>query len=117
MPYMNDSQPPSPPISPRQRMQELLAIPDRNRTDAEWDELNELEITLASGNRTGGPDPNQQRRGIGVMPGGNTPKMGGIGNNNNNRPQNKNPGGKKFHKRPGKRRGGGGGGGGQQQPQ
>ncbi len=98
-------------------MQELLAIPDRNRTDAEWDELNELEITLASGNRTGGPDPNQQRRGIGVMPGGNTPKMGGIGNNNNNRPQNKNPGGKKFHKRPGKRRGGGGGGGGQQQPQ
>ena len=35
-------------------MQELLAIPDRNRTDSEWDELNELEIALASGNRPGG---------------------------------------------------------------
>lgn len=102
---MNDTQPP---ISPRQRMQELLAIPDRNRTDAEWDELNELEIALASGNRANGPDPNQQRRGIGVMPGG-QPGMGG------GRPQGKNPGGgggKKFHKRPGKRRGGGGGNGG-----
>jgi len=44
---MNDSQPPQNPVSPRQRMQELLAIPDRNRTDAEWDELNELEIAPA----------------------------------------------------------------------
>ncbi len=101
-------------------MQELLAIPDRNRTDAEWDELNELEIALASGNRPGAPDPQQQqRRSMGVMPGG-QPKMGG------GRPQQgKNQGGggggggKKFHKRPGKRRGGGGGGGGggPQQPQ
>lgn len=93
-------------------MQELLAIPDRNRTDAEWDELNELEIALASGNRPGAPDPQQQqRRSLGVMPGG-QPKMG-----NGGRPQGKNQGGggKKFHKRPGKRRGGGGGG--QQQPQ
>ncbi len=90
-------------------MQELLAIPDRNRTDAEWDELNELEIALASGNRQGAPDPsrqNHQRQNMGGMnrmqqPGG--------------RPQNKGPGGgKKFHKRS-KRRGGGGGGGGPQQ--
>ncbi len=95
-------------------MQELLAIPDRNRTDAEWDELNELEIALASGNRPGAPDPQQQRRSMGVMSSGSgQPKMGG------GRPQGqgKNPGGgggggKKFHKRPGKRRGGGGGGGG-----
>lgn len=104
-------------------MQELLAIPDRNRTDAEWDELNELEIALASGNRPGAPDPQQQRRSIGVMSSGigsGQPKMGG------GRPQGKNQGGgggggggKKFHKRPGKRRGGGGGGGGggPQQPQ
>ena len=109
---MNDSQPPQSPVSPRQRMQELLAIPDRNRTDAEWDELNELEIALASGNRPGAPDP-QQRRSMGVMTSGQQPKMGG------GRPQGKNQGGggsggggKKFHKRPGKRRGGGGGGGG-----
>lgn len=99
-------------------MQELLAIPDRNRTDAEWDELNELEIALASGNRIGGPDPQQQqRRNLNLslnngMPG--QQKAGG------NRPQGQNKnqgGGKKFHKRPGKRRGGGGGGGGQPQPQ
>jgi hypothetical protein len=35
-------------------MRELLAIPDRDRTDAEWDELNELEIQTAPGNRSGG---------------------------------------------------------------
>jgi len=97
-------------------MQELLAIPDRNRTDAEWDELNELEIALASGNRPGAPEPQgrplHQRQNAGGrgQPGG-RPQQG--------QGQNKNPGaggGKKFHKRPGKRRGGGGGGG-QQQPQ
>src|SRR5256885_1793514 len=42
---MNGSQP----ISPRQRLQELLAIPEGQRTDAQWDEVNELEIKLASG--------------------------------------------------------------------
>ena len=73
-------------------MQELLAIPDRNRTDAEWDELNELEIALASGNRPGAPDP-QQRRSMGVMSSGQQPKMGG------GRPQGQ-----------GKNQGGGGGG-------
>ena len=109
---MNDSQPPqNPPVSPRARMQELLAIPDRNRTDAEWDELNELEIALASGNRPGAPEPQSrplhQRQNAGGrgQPGG-RPQQGPG--------QNKNPGGgggKKFHKRPGKRRGGGGGGG------
>lgn len=108
---MNDSQPPSSSPSPRARMQELLAIPDRNRTDAEWDELNELEIALASGNRPGAPEPQSrsihQRQNTG---GGRMQQPGG-----GNRPQgqNKGPGGgggKKFHKRPGKRRGGGGGG-------
>jgi hypothetical protein len=48
----------SEPISPRARLQQLQAIPERQRTDAEWDELNELEIMLASGNRQGGPNPN-----------------------------------------------------------
>ncbi|MBK1680929.1 hypothetical protein [Rhodocyclus tenuis] len=45
------------PVSPRRRMQQLLAIPDRDRSDAEWDELNELEIQLAPGNRDTGGDP------------------------------------------------------------
>jgi hypothetical protein len=36
---------------PRRRLRELLAIPDHQRTDAIWDEIIELEICLAPGNR------------------------------------------------------------------
>ena len=36
--------------SPRARLQELLRIPERNRTDEVWDEIHELEISLAPGN-------------------------------------------------------------------
>jgi hypothetical protein len=50
---MNDQEP----ISPRRRMQMLLAIPEGERTDAEWDELNELEISLSPVNRVGAPEP------------------------------------------------------------
>lgn len=50
---MNEPQTPS----PRQRLQALLAIPDSDRTDEEWDELNELEISMAPGNRIGAPMP------------------------------------------------------------
>lgn len=46
--------PVAPAFDPRRRMRELLAIPDRDRTDAEWDELNELEIQTAPGNRASG---------------------------------------------------------------
>jgi hypothetical protein len=35
----------------RRRIRELQSIPERDRTDAEWDELNELEIRTAPGNR------------------------------------------------------------------
>ncbi|MCX8087053.1 MAG: hypothetical protein N3C63_09175 [Rhodocyclaceae bacterium] len=45
---------PQPPFDPRRRIRELLAIPERDRTDAEWDELNELEIQTAPGNRISG---------------------------------------------------------------
>jgi len=56
--------------SPRSRMQALLAIPDNQRTEEQWDELHELEITLAPGNRIGhqekqGPPPGQGRAGGG----------------------------------------------------
>jgi hypothetical protein len=91
----------SEPISPRARLQQLQAIPERQRTDAEWDELNELEIMLASGNRQGAPNPNvrntppmssgQQRQG------GNQPRPGG-GPHRGQRP------GRKFHQRPPKPR-------------
>ena len=49
---MNDPQP----IAPRRRLQELLAIPERLRTEAQWDELNELEISLTSVNREKPPE-------------------------------------------------------------
>jgi hypothetical protein len=39
------------PMSPRARLQELLAIPESRRADAEWDEIHELEIKLSSANR------------------------------------------------------------------
>lgn len=95
--------------SPRQRMQELLAIPDRQRTDEEWDELIELEISLAPGNRgtpgTGPmPEANPHRRHGG---GGGQPQhrqnAGGVPGQGQGKRQ-----GKKFHRKP---RGGGGGGG------
>jgi len=38
-------------FDPRRRLRELLSVPERDRTDAQWDEINELEIQLAPGNR------------------------------------------------------------------
>jgi len=52
--------------SPRQRLQALLAIPERQRTDEQWDEINELEILLAPENRRGAPQPGAQQQ----QPGG-----------------------------------------------
>lgn len=49
-PIRNDPPPPD----PRRRLRELLAIPDHQRTDAIWDEIIELEICLAPGNRVQG---------------------------------------------------------------
>jgi hypothetical protein len=47
------------PSDPRQRLKTLLAIPDSQRTDAQWDEIIELEITLAPGNRE--PQPGKRK--------------------------------------------------------
>jgi hypothetical protein len=46
-----ETAPAAPPFDPRRRLRELLSIPERDRTDAQWDEINELEIQLAPGNR------------------------------------------------------------------
>lgn len=51
---------------PRRRLRELLAIPDRDRPDELWDELIELEIQLAPGNRA---LPAQSDGGRGQEPG------------------------------------------------
>lgn len=42
--------------SPRRRLQELLAVAERLRTDEQWDEINELEISLTNANRTAAPE-------------------------------------------------------------
>ena len=71
-------------------MKELMAIPERERTDAQWDELNELEISMASANRDNGQGPGavqgQRRDGGGQNQGqrrdgggGNQPRGGGGG--------------------------------------
>jgi hypothetical protein len=55
---VNSTPLPAPAVfDPRRRIRELLSIPERDRTDAEWDELNELEIQTAPGNRAGGNQP------------------------------------------------------------
>jgi hypothetical protein len=78
-----------PSIPSRRRLQELLAIPERQRTDAQWDEINELEIALASANRADTRETNVRRS----PPASATPSKPSSG------VQAKKPF-KKFHKRP-----------------
>lgn len=59
----NEAQPPEPQSqTPSRRLRELLAIPDRDRTDAVWDEIIGLEIDLAPGNRALSPQADVGRR-------------------------------------------------------
>jgi hypothetical protein len=47
---------PTPPVhDPRRRLRELLAIPERDRSDPVWDEIISLEIETAPGNRAVSP--------------------------------------------------------------
>jgi len=95
---MNDPQSPN-----RTRLQELMAIPERQRTDAEWDELNELEIVAASTNRHGAPNPQQHARGSGPMQSGSGQqhhRHGGQQQGPGGGGQNRGQGKKKFHHRP-----------------
>ena len=101
---------PSQPIPPRRRLQALLAIPDSQRTEAEWDELNELEIKLAPGNRddTGGSrDDVPPKTGGRSMHGGLPPRPEGGGGGGGGPGGGPGGGGgarrkpaRKFHKRP-----------------
>jgi hypothetical protein len=55
----------APPIDNRRRLRELLSIPERDRSDEQWDEIIELEIQMAPGNRISGagePMGGQQQR-------------------------------------------------------
>lgn len=92
-----------PPIDPpvvsqgldsRRRLRELLSVPERDRSDEQWDEIIELEIQLAPGNRISGSE-----HGAGAgNPGAGHGKPSGQGqpprkhrprnsNNNNRRPR------------------------------
>lgn len=88
---MDEQQPAPPGVPPHVRLKELQAIPDKLRTDEQWDELNDLEIKLASVNRQGAPLPNAQRQGGGPGPRNDQRRGGGGGRNNDQR--------KKFHGR------------------
>lgn len=58
------------PLDAKRRLRELLSVPERERSDEQWDEIIELEIQLAPGNRIA---PNES---FGSMPTG-----GGGGRN------------------------------------
>lgn len=74
----------------KRRMRELLSIPDSQRSDEQWDELIEIEIQLAPGNRLGSAPPRQSESrgqghrgggGGGVSVGGNASASGPGGGN------------------------------------
>lgn len=104
---MNTPNPENPPANPpvqqptdnRRRLRELLSIPERDRTDEQWDEIIELEIQLAPGNRISSGDQGAMNTGGGQSHG----KPGGGGgqqkkhrprtntNNTNRRPRQNKP--------------------------
>ena len=97
---MNDQNPENPPsiqqpAAPandnRRRLRELLSIPERDRTDEQWDEIVELEIQLAPGNRVSASEHGSGAGGGGGMghnkPSGQSKKHRPRGNNNNRRPR------------------------------
>lgn len=78
----------------RRRLRELLSIPERDRTDDQWDELIELEIQLAPGNRVSASEQGGPQGGGGQQqkPAGQGKKHRPRGNNNRRQRQNKPPG-------------------------
>lgn len=89
-------------FDPRRRLRELLSVPERDRTDAQWDEINELEIQLAPGNRVspghhaglsdkpvgnGGGRPFQPKKHSSKGGGKRRPRPPGNNPNNQNKPQ------------------------------
>lgn len=77
------------PQDPRRRLRELLSVPERDRSDEQWDEIIELEIQLAPGNRV---SPNEQIGGGGGAPrsSGANKGGGGVGQQKKHRPRTNN---------------------------
>lgn len=74
-PPENPPAPANPGLDQRRRLRELLSIPERDRTDEVWDEIIELEIQLAPGNRISGNESHGGNPGRGAPHG----KPGGGG--------------------------------------
>lgn len=86
----------APQIDTRRRLRELLSVPERDRTDEQWDEIIELEIQLAPGNRISGNELGGVNQGRGPMqhgkPGGSQQqKKHRPRTNNNRRPRQNKP--------------------------
>ena len=85
----------SPQNDSRRRLRDLLSIPERDRSDEQWDEIIELEIQLAPGNRisgsenVGGGNPGRGPAAHGKPGGGvgQQPKKHRPRANNNRRPR------------------------------
>ena len=72
-------QQPAPPANDnRRRLRELLSIPERDRSDEQWDEIIELEIQLAPGNRI---SASEHGGGLGGGSGVGGTSGGGMGHN------------------------------------
>lgn len=68
-----------PPVDLRRRLRELLSVPERDRTDEQWDEIIELEIQLAPGNRISGNEQPGGSAGRGAASQGKSGGGGGGG--------------------------------------
>ena len=89
---------PVPSFDPRRRLRELLSVPESQRSDPQWDEIIELEVQLAPGNRIGGEMPRGNDRGQGQKGGGSGGGGGGGGGNWKRGP------GTRKHSKPGGRK-------------
>ena len=78
-----------PPNDNRRRLRDLLSIAERDRTDEQWDEIIELEIQLAPGNRISGNEHGAGQERSAPFHG----KPGGSGQQKKHRPRSNNSGG------------------------
>ena len=92
--------PAQPSFDPRRRLRELLSVPESQRTDPQWDEIIELEVQLAPGNRIGSETPRGNDRQQGQKSGG---SGGGAGPGGSN--WKRGPGGRKHSKPSGRKPG------------
>lgn len=66
----------------QRRLRELLSVPERDRSDEQWDEIIELEIQLAPGNRIDGSNP-MRPQGKNMSGGGGGSRQGRSGGRQN----------------------------------